>query len=220
MVLTLLIVYLHQSVHEYSIRNLYNGFHKSGILIALCQNSGFRIAGMMVSTAGIVALCCRNGGSQTPDRWLNESQNTQSMLDEYKFALRENGDQVEAYEEMDVVSQGDEIETECKAQLDALFGKLSQLDIIIMMKKYGFFGEKLSKMEVCDFVITPIFQRLFKEDASIRSRENPVKTVYAKTIKVDKILAELNGKVNMSDIEGKGCLYRYLVDRLRIENSK
>lgn len=135
-------------------------------------------------------------------------------------ALRENGDQVEAYEEMDVVSQGDEIETECKAQLDALFGKLSQLDIIIMMKKYGFLGEELSKMEVCDFVITPIFQRLFKEDASIRSRENPVKTVYAKTIKVDKILAELNGKVNMSDIEGKGCLYRYLVDRLRIENSK
>lgn len=77
MVLTLLIVYLHQSVHEYSIRNLYNGFHKSGILIALCRNSGFRIAGMMVSTAGIVALCCRNGGSQTPDRWLNESRNTQ-----------------------------------------------------------------------------------------------------------------------------------------------
>ena len=76
MVLTLLIVYLHQSVHEYSIRNLYNGFHKSGILIALCRNSGFRIVGMMVSTAGIVALCCRNGGSQTPDRWLNESRNT------------------------------------------------------------------------------------------------------------------------------------------------
>ena len=34
---------------------------------------------MMVSTAGIVALCCRNGGSQTPDRWLNESRNTQEV---------------------------------------------------------------------------------------------------------------------------------------------
>ncbi len=30
----------------------------------------------MVSFTGIVALCCRNGGSQTPDRWLNESRNT------------------------------------------------------------------------------------------------------------------------------------------------
>ena len=32
---------------------------------------------MMVSTAGGVALCCRKCGSQTPDRWLNESRNTQ-----------------------------------------------------------------------------------------------------------------------------------------------
>ena len=31
---------------------------------------------MMVSTAGGVALCCRKCGSQTPDRWLNESRNT------------------------------------------------------------------------------------------------------------------------------------------------
>ena len=31
---------------------------------------------MMVSTAGIVALCCRNGGSQTPDRWLKLDRNT------------------------------------------------------------------------------------------------------------------------------------------------
>lgn len=135
-------------------------------------------------------------------------------------ALKEKGDQAGEYEEMDAVSQGDEIETECKSQLDALFGKLSQLDILIMMKKYGFLGEEFSKMETCEFVITPIFQRLFKEDASIRSRENPVKTVYAKTVKVDKILAEINGKVNMSDVEGKGCLFRYLVERLKKENSK
>lgn len=135
-------------------------------------------------------------------------------------ALRENGDQVEVYEEMDVVSQGDEIEAECKAQLDVLFGKLSQLDILIIMKKYGFLGEKLSKMEACDFVITPIFQRLFQEDTSIRSRENPVKTMYAKSLKVDKVLAEINGKVNMADVEGKGCMFRYLVERLKKENSK
>lgn len=113
-----------------------------------------------------------------------------------------------------------EFDSGCKSQLDVLFGKLSQLDILIMMKKYGFLGEEFSKMETCEFVITPIFQRLFKEDASIGSRENPVKTVYAKTIKVDKILAEINGKVNMSDVEGKGCLFRYLVERLKQENSK
>lgn len=46
----------------------------------MCRNSGFRITGMMVSTAGIVALCCRNGGSQTPDRWLNGSRNTHGIL--------------------------------------------------------------------------------------------------------------------------------------------
>lgn len=33
----------------------------------------------MVSTAGIVALCCRNGGSQTPVRWLNGSRNTHNQ---------------------------------------------------------------------------------------------------------------------------------------------
>ena len=77
MILTLLIVYLHQSVHDYSIRNLCNGFHRSGILISLFRNSSFRITGMMVSTAGTVALNHRNGGSQNPDRWLKRSRNTQ-----------------------------------------------------------------------------------------------------------------------------------------------
>lgn len=47
-----------------------------------------------------------------------------------------------------------------------------------------------------------------------------MKTMYAKSLKVDKVLAEVNGKVNMSDVEGKGCLFRYLVERLKKENSK
>ena len=34
----------------------------------------------MVSATGIVALCCRNGGSQTPDRWLNRSRNTHARV--------------------------------------------------------------------------------------------------------------------------------------------
>ena len=37
---------------------------------------------MKVSTAGGVALCCRKCGSQTPDRWLNESRNTQECRNE------------------------------------------------------------------------------------------------------------------------------------------
>lgn len=49
-------------------------------MISLCRNSGFLITGMMVPFTGIVALCYRTGGSQTPDRWLNGSRNTQSVL--------------------------------------------------------------------------------------------------------------------------------------------
>lgn len=124
------------------------------------------------------------------------------------------------YEQLDVASQGEELEAGCKEQLDEIFGKLSQLDILILMKKYGFLSEEICRLEACDFVITPIFQRLFQADTSIRSRENPVKTMYAKSLKVDKVLAEVNGKVNMSDVEGKGCLFRYLVERLKKENSK
>ena len=121
---------------------------------------------------------------------------------------------------LDVASQGEELEAGCKEQLDEIFGKLSQLDILILMKKYGYLSEENSRLEACDFVITTIFQRLFQADTSIRSRENPVKTMYAKSLKVDKVLAEVNGKVNMSDVEGKGCLFRYLVERLKKENSK
>lgn len=48
------LMYLHQSVHDYSIRNLCNGFYRSRILISLCQN----------------------GGSQNPDR---ESMGTEIL---------------------------------------------------------------------------------------------------------------------------------------------
>ena len=53
---------------------------------------------MMVSTAGIVALCCRNGGSQTPDRWLNESRNTHSAIQEfYKIIYSKRDDRIEEW---------------------------------------------------------------------------------------------------------------------------
>ena len=58
---------------------------------------------------------------------------------------------------LDVASQGEELEAGCKEQLDEIFGKLSQLDILILMKKYGFLSEEICRLEACDFVITPIF---------------------------------------------------------------
>ena len=51
----------------------------------MCRNSGFLITGMMVSTAGSVALCCRKGGSQNPDRWLRKSRNTHIRSSEKVF---------------------------------------------------------------------------------------------------------------------------------------
>ena len=82
-VLPLLIMYLHQSVHSYSIRNLCNGFHKTGMLISLRRNRGFLITGMKISSAGTVALLYRKCGSQSPDKWLKRSRNTH----EYELRL-------------------------------------------------------------------------------------------------------------------------------------
>lgn len=52
-------------------------------------------------------------------------------------------------------------------------------------------------------------------DASIRSRVNPVKTVYSKTQKIDKLMAEMNRKINMVDVDG--CLVRYFAERLDLK---
>ena len=70
MVLTLLIMYLHQSVYDYSIRNLCNGFHKSGIMISLCRNDGFHR---------------RRGGSVLPEVWLPNSGQVAQWEPEYSL---------------------------------------------------------------------------------------------------------------------------------------
>ena len=116
---------------------------------------------------------------------------------------------------IDAAVFGDEIDSETKEKLDAILGKLSKLEVLILLKSKGVFGEEMSKMEACDFVITPIFKRLFDEDQSIRSKMNPVKTVYAKTKKIEKVLAEVNGKINMSDVDG--CMVRYFIERLDLK---
>lgn len=129
--------------------------------------------------------------------------------------IREKGEQVDFTEGIDAAVFGDEIDSETKEKLDAILGKLSKLEVLILLKSKGVFGEEMSKMEACDFVITPIFKRLFDEDQSIRSKMNPVKTVYAKTKKIEKVLAEVNGKINMSDVDG--CMVRYFIERLDLK---
>lgn len=57
-------------------------------------------------------------------------------------AMRENGTEEESYEQLDVASQGEELEAGCKEQLDEIFGKLSQLDILILMKNMDFLVKK------------------------------------------------------------------------------
>lgn len=99
--------------------------------------------------------------------------------------------------------------------VDLVFSKMSKLDVLILLKAKGVLGEEMCHMEACDFVITPIFKRLFEEDTSIRSRENTVKTVYSKTQKIDKLMAEMNGKINMVDVDG--CLVRYFAERLDLK---
>lgn len=72
-------------------------------------------------------------------------------------------------------------------------------------------GEELRRMEMCDFVITPTFTKLFAEDNMIRSKVDPVRTAYNKKNKIMKVLAELNGRINMEDVEG--CLAAYFMKR-------
>lgn len=64
------------------------------------------------------------------------------------------------------------------------------------------FGEQIRNQEMCDFVVTSLFQKLLIEDETIRSKTDPVKTAYNKKNKIKKALASLNGKVNMSDLIG------------------
>ena len=63
-------------------------------------------------------------------------------------------------------------------------------------------------MEMCDFVITPLFKKFMAEDDSIRSKSDALKTAYNKKSKVMRVLAELNGRISMDDVEG--CLTLYI----------
>lgn len=74
-------------------------------------------------------------------------------------------------------------------------------------------GEQIRNQEMCDFVVTSLFQKLLFEDETIRSKADPVKTAYNKKNKIKKALASLNGKVNMSDLIG--TIETYVEDKLK-----
>lgn len=74
-------------------------------------------------------------------------------------------------------------------------------------------GEQIRNQEMCDFVVTSLFQKLLIEDKTIRSKADPVKTAYNKKNKIKKALASLNGKVNMSDLIG--TIETYVEDKLK-----
>ncbi len=125
--------------------------------------------------------------------------------------LPETSDFSEEQYEIGLEVYGTDLDDSCKAPLDEAMDRLSDLDVFLLMKEFGLLSEKENAMEMCDFVITPTFQKLFNRDQTIRSRENPLRTAYNKNAKIMKVLAELNGRLNMCDVEG--CLVRYFCDR-------
>lgn len=125
--------------------------------------------------------------------------------------LPETSDFSEEQYEIGLEVYGTDLDDSCKAPLDEAMDRLSDLDVYLLMKEFGLLSEKENAMEMCDFIITPTFQKLFDRDETIRSRENPLRTAYNKNAKVMKVLAELNGRLNMCDVEG--CLVGYFCER-------
>lgn len=124
----------------------------------------------------------------------------------YISELEEQGIQIAGKEE----KQQFELEKETKQILDEIFSNMTSLDYYILIKEYGLLGEEIRKQEMDQFVKTETFFRLMDEDNSIRSEQDLVKMVYNKKSKIKKILKSINGKVDMSDLEGGLEDYLYM----------
>ena len=127
--------------------------------------------------------------------------------------MEEKGEQLGQLQSGLVTEFDSEMDFDTKEILDEAFKSLSGLDYYILMKEYGMLGEQIRNQEVCDFVVTSLFQKLLFEDETIRSKADPVKTAYNKKNKIKKALASLNGKVNMSDLIG--TIETYVEDKLK-----
>ncbi len=121
---------------------------------------------------------------------------------------QENGEQFDDVDGIPDSVFGDELPDDARIEMDKAFAKFSKLDLYILVKDFGILDEETRRMEMCDFVITPLFQKFMDEDTSIRSKADPLKTAYNKKTKVMKVLAELGGRINMNEVEG--CMTAYV----------
>ena len=86
---------------------------------------------------------------------------------------------------------GEILDEDAEEALNSIFGKMSKLEILLLMKKYGLLGHHLQVMELKPFSETEIFKKYFAEDASIKSRKDPVKIAYNKNQKIEKAIEDL-----------------------------
>lgn len=127
-----------------------------------------------------------------------------------------------------------EIDIETKSKLDKVFGDFSKLELYILMKEFGFFGDEIRKMTAKELSYQDYFVSMAREDKdgdknidfgnvqikrpgrnSGCDEELFVESVYYvkekfysnKVAKIKRKLATLKDTVSMSDIEG--CLEEY-----------
>jgi hypothetical protein len=95
-----------------------------------------------------------------------------------------------------------ELDEDTKQLLDEATARFSKLDVYILMKEFGLLGEDIRKQEMCEFVKSALFRQLLDADLSVRSKNDPVRIAYNKTVKIKKTLASLNGKIELVDLVG------------------
>lgn len=126
--------------------------------------------------------------------------------------MEENGEQISSLQRGLVTEFDSEMDYDTKCVLDVAFENFSSLDFYLLMKRYYLLGGEIRNQEMSEFVETPLFKKLFEEDNTIRSKVDPIKTSYNKQKKIEKTLASLNGKVDMSELVG--TLEAYIKSRM------
>lgn len=116
--------------------------------------------------------------------------------------MEENGEQLGQLQSGLVTEFDSEMDYDTKCILDVAFENFSGLDFYLLMKRYYLLGGEIRNQDMSEFVETPLFKKLFEEDSTIRSKVDPIKTSYNKQKKIEKALASLNGKVDMSELVG------------------
>ena len=132
-----------------------------------------------------------------------------TILDKGYLYLDEDIDLYKQLKSIDDIFESiyiDHLPDPVKATLDRITTKLSDLDFFILLKDYGLLGEQIRMMHIDEFVKSPMFLKLFDGDNTVKSKTNPIKTVYNKKNKIKTHLQSLKNSLSMDDIDG------YLVD--------